>query len=114
MRIMDWSSDVCSSDLDAEYAACPIWPSYAATEAVLMMTQRSPSIGSVFEIRSAARRRTLKVPIRLTSMTFLNESIGKAHFLLTVLTEMGGASCRERVWQSGLFSVFAVALKTKK
>ena len=30
---------------EAEYAACPIWPSYAATEAVETMTPRSPSIG---------------------------------------------------------------------
>jgi hypothetical protein len=28
---------------DAEYAACPIWPSNAAIDAVLTMTPRSPS-----------------------------------------------------------------------
>jgi hypothetical protein len=34
--------------LEAEYAACPICPSKAATEAVLMTTPRSPSASGLF------------------------------------------------------------------
>jgi hypothetical protein len=33
---------------EALYAGCPIWPSKAATEAVLMMTPFSPSLFPVF------------------------------------------------------------------
>ncbi len=57
--------------LDAEYAAWPIWPSNAATDAVLTMTPRSSPSGSVLAMRSAASRSTLNVPIRLTSTTFV-------------------------------------------
>ena len=74
--------------LDAEYAAWPIWPSKAATDAVLTMTPRSSSIGSVLAIRSAASRSTLNVPIRLTSMTFLKPSSGNGPSLPSVLTAL--------------------------
>ena len=59
---------------EAEYAAWPIWPSYAATDAVLMITPRSPSTGSLWLIADADSRTTLNVPTRLTSMTFLKRS----------------------------------------
>ena len=73
---------------DAEYAACPIWPSNAATDAVLMITPRSSSgqpIGSVLAIRSAPSRSTLNVPIRLTFTTRLKSSSGKTPFLDSTL-----------------------------
>ena len=57
--------------LDAEYAAWPICPSNAATEAVLMITPRSPSaFASVSAMAAAARRNRLKLPIRLTLITW--------------------------------------------
>ena len=47
----------------------------AAIEAVLTTTPRSPvSVGSVAAIAAAARRSTLKVPIRLIEMTVENRS----------------------------------------
>ena len=56
--------------LEEEYAAWPTWPSYAAIDAVLMITPRWPcSSGSVSAIRSAASAITLNVPIRLILMT---------------------------------------------
>ena len=55
--------------LEAEYAACPICPSNAATDAVLTMTPRSPSTGSVAAMARAARRMTLNVPSRFTLST---------------------------------------------
>src|SRR3954470_20156910 len=61
---------------DALYAAWPICPSNAATDAVLTMTPRSPSTGSVSTIAAAASRITLKVPIRLIRTTFSNASSG--------------------------------------
>src|SRR3954471_18121059 len=61
---------------DALYAAWPICPSNAATDAVLTMTPRSPSTGSLSTIAATASRITLKVPIRLTRTTFSNASRG--------------------------------------
>src|SRR3954447_13473612 len=61
---------------DALYAAWPICPSNAATDAVLTMTPRSPSTGSVSTMAAAASRMTLKVPIRLIRTTFSNASSG--------------------------------------
>jgi hypothetical protein len=61
--------------LDAEYAACPIWPSNAATDAVFIITPRSPSpFGVPFAIAAAAKRIMLNVPIRLIEMHRENES----------------------------------------
>ena len=56
---------------EAEYAAWPICPSKAATEARFTIAPRapSPSTGSVLDIAEAARRRTLKEPIRFTRIT---------------------------------------------
>ena len=73
----------CTPPLEAEYAIWPIWPSNAATEAVLMTTPRWPdsSTVSVLAIASAARRITLKVPSRLTVMTVRNSSRSCGPFL---------------------------------
>src|SRR6476659_7312743 len=60
---------------DAEYAAWPIWPSYAATDAVFTITPRWPSSsGSFADIADAASRITLNVPMRLISITRRNVS----------------------------------------
>ena len=60
---------------DAEYDAWPIWPSNAATEAMLTIAPRSPySSGSVVLIAVAARRMQSKLPIRLMLMTRLKAS----------------------------------------
>ena len=59
--------------LDAEYAACPIWPSKAATLAMFTITPRSPDpVGSSLLISVAASRIASKVPIRLIAITFEN------------------------------------------
>ncbi len=61
---------------EAEYAAWPIWPSNAATDAVFTMAPRSPysSSGSVWLIAVAASRMQLKVPMRLIVTTFVKMS----------------------------------------
>ena len=53
----------------AAYAAWPIWPSNAATLAVMITIPRSPSSGSLSIMVAAASRSTLKVPTRLMSIT---------------------------------------------
>src|SRR6266540_227912 len=70
---------------EAEYAACPICPSYAAIEAVFTMTPRSSPTGSWRAIRSAASRSTLNVPIRLTVTTLVKSASGNGPFLPTTL-----------------------------
>src|SRR4249919_1145694 len=58
---------------EAEYAAWPIWPSKAATEAVLTITPRSPSSpAALCCIRSAAPLATLKLPTRFTITVLAN------------------------------------------
>ena len=62
---------------DAAYAGWPIWPSYAAIDAVLTITPRSPlSAGAFWEITAAARRITLNVPTALMRSVFSNRSSG--------------------------------------
>ncbi len=74
---------------EAEYAACPIWPSNAAIEAVLMITPRSsPSPGVLPVIAAAARRITLNVPVRLILMISSKWSSGNGPFLLTVFVAL--------------------------
>ncbi len=61
--------------LEAEYAAWPIWPSNAATEAVFTITPRSPTaFGVPLAMAIAASRIMLKVPMRLMPMTRENEA----------------------------------------
>jgi hypothetical protein len=58
--------------LEEEYAACPIWPSNAATLAMFTITPRSPvSSGSRRDMAVPAIRIMSNVPIRLIAMTFL-------------------------------------------
>ena len=68
---------------DAEYAAWPIWPSNAATDAMLTMAPRWPSsvIGSVWAMAAAHSRIMLNVPIRLTLITNSNWSSGNGLLL---------------------------------
>src|SRR3990170_4663200 len=61
---------------DAEYAGWPIWPSKAATDAVITTTPRSSRRGSVSCIAAAVSRIALKVPTRLTRMTRSKSSSG--------------------------------------
>ena len=58
--------------LEEEYAACPIWPSNAASDAVLTIAPRSPSAcGSTSAMAEAASRMASNVPTRLIAMTRL-------------------------------------------
>ena len=63
---------------DALYAAWPIWPSSAATDAVLTIAPRSPSsIGSRDSMPAADLAMQRKVPTRLIWISMLNRSSGK-------------------------------------
>src|ERR1700682_5044109 len=68
---------------DAEYAAWPICPSNAATEAVVMIPPPPSPPGSVLAMRSAPSRSTLKVPIRLMFTTRAKFSSGQTPWRLS-------------------------------
>src|SRR6185312_15922403 len=73
--------------LDALYAAWPICPSKAATDAVEISTPRSPvASGAFLHMASAARRIMLKLPTRFTMTVRLNTLKAWAPFLPTVFS----------------------------
>src|SRR3546814_13210825 len=102
MRISDWSSDVCSSDLPAL--------------AGVAQERRHPILdrcgAEYLRVAEGDQTRTLGVPVDLGFQRDRPELIrgasGGSHGL-----EIGRASCRERVCPYVYLSVFAVSLKKK-
>src|SRR3546814_17417751 len=94
MRISDWSSDVCSSDLDA-----PERP----------LAFGRPGAGDPFPRRlvGARHERRTGVGHRPARRAAVGHSFGQRH------EEIGRASCRARVCQYVYMSVGAVSLKKK-
>src|SRR3546814_4696905 len=96
LRISDWSSDVCSSDLNrnhhAIFLACTI-PLAAALLRDEFMRKRE---------RALVRAWLAMAGILLVILTILIGSRGG-------LVEIGRASCRERVCQYGYISGVAVS-----
>src|SRR3546814_14581350 len=99
MRISDWSSDVCSSDL-----------SRPATPAPTGRRPRSP--GASEEERSArtARQRTLLAPVPPGILSAQLLSGERLELSLRQRCQTGRASGRERVCHYVEFSVVAVPL----
>src|SRR3546814_18915518 len=102
MRISDWSSDVCSSDLGAggTQAARPLRRSLCA------LSIPGPRADSL------ERTRILKKPWRKPQDP--KRHFDKARARNYDRRKIGRASCRERVCQYVLISVVGVALKNKK
>src|SRR3546814_12722460 len=121
MRISDWSSDVCSSDLAEEYFS----PGQKGSSA--MPHKRNPILtenltGLARIVRSATIPAMENVALwheRDISHSSVERFIGPdatitLDFALGRLTgEIGRASCRERVCQYVSISVVAVSLKKK-
>src|SRR3546814_11555461 len=109
MRISDWSSDVCSSDLDAAVVGvAPAAPGHAALRPVLRQRlvegdddvdrRGEPPLGGLFH------RHKLVVQVEA-------QRVGVAG---TFLQQNGRASCRERVCQSVYITVGRGSLTKKK
>src|SRR3546814_2716023 len=95
MRISDWSSDVCSSDLNVLEHRCAILLAYAA------FTANKPGL------------RAAVLSICCSQAVLLAFALGKVSFVMTYIrvpphywpkqacisAEIGSASCRERVCQ---------------
>src|SRR3546814_18852303 len=104
MRISDWSSDVCSSDL-------PIGNrSIVMREAIDFDRQTNRGAVEIEHIRSRRMLAAKFEPSRALSQLAPKCRFGQAHFAAQL--QIGRASCRARVCHYVLISVVAVQLKT--
>src|SRR3546814_14102833 len=105
MRISDWSSDVCSSDLSVGEAAEGL-----ARLRHLARRERRDRIGE-----AGQRRGDAADPLRVAGVAHAQgKSCSRSDRICAVGIEIGRASCRERVCQYVEISVVAGALtKTK-
>src|SRR3546814_14236754 len=101
MRISDWSSDVCSSDLriTESMAAFRANPEFAA--GTLPDSERSDEIGIAQRELATMQQGLRAALLQKTRLAALGTAVTKVnHDLRNILaTEIGRASCRERVCQ---------------
>src|SRR3546814_11601597 len=124
MRISDWSSDVCSSDLLAAIRA-----QHPAVGVVVVSANDDPQVirraldhGAAGFIPKSADLDSLRDAVLsvLGGQPWLPDALRNAVAMTrsqqpdTDLAEIGRASCRERVCPYVSISVVAVALKKKK
>src|SRR3546814_15831690 len=108
MRISDWSSDVCSSDLIFTIA------SIVGVSVMLFAYMQVPTLLGIGRLAV-----TLELPAsgglyRFSNVTYRGVQVGKVTGVTLTDDEIGRASCRERVCQYVSISVVAVSLKKKK
>src|SRR3546814_15619062 len=95
MRISDWSSDVCSSDLNEH------------TKMIWVETPTNPTL-KIIDIEALAAVARESGALLAVDNTFATP------YLQTPMDQIGRASCRERVCQYVSISVVAVSLKKNK
>src|SRR3546814_19214585 len=106
MRIRDWSSDVCSSDLE---------PGALRTSAGFTV-QASHGLHDLAEadIVVVPSWRDTGEPAPPALLQALRQAHARGALLVGLCLEIGRASCRERVCQYVSFSVVAVFFQPKK
>src|SRR3546814_19750085 len=103
MRISDWSSDVCSSDLR--------WERFMAAQQAISATRLKAKVGRTLDViidetkRTTATGRTYADAPEIDGIVKIRHAAG----LQTgaIVKEIGRASCRERVGRSVKISVGA-------
>src|SRR3546814_12252741 len=103
MRISDWSSDVCSSDLRA-------LPSWCLRLIVLVEARAAPRLRTV---EGLWRRSTRTRPGRMTDFIRAEELLPAADIDATIHDELGRASGTERVWQYEWIQLVTGTIKQK-
>src|SRR3546814_14007901 len=113
MRISDWSSDVCSSDLQGEGLAQLMNRVFQRVDAHLQgrLPCRERHLRSVRAARGDPARAIEILNAHLLVVASGRRRAGVARLQLD--HEIVRASCRERVCQYVYLSVFAVSLKKK-
>src|SRR3546814_11389907 len=107
MRISDWSSDVCSSDLSA------VWRKRMDQDPVLWGAESGGSAQSVLTSRICSTLLQLASRKRSLPNTSASALARETATLMRLSEKIGRESCRERVCQSVSVSVWAGTLKKK-
>src|SRR3546814_8633366 len=96
MRISDWSSDVCSSDLLTGWAEYSYKFSIGFVDVTFVVrVQRTIAKGG------GSGENTMAEPMFADDEPEGEEVISnRGYALIETMAEIGRASCRERVWQS--------------
>src|SRR3546814_12161794 len=111
MRISDWSSDVCSSDLFQALLPSLVRDRLHGTEITYGLCLAAFGAGSIFAalwVGQARRRWGSDRVVTTASLIFAAAMLPVA---LTTSLQIGSASCRERVCQYVSISFVAVSLK---
>src|SRR3546814_15344734 len=102
MRISDWSSDVCSSDLLVHLRGIPVGPMLGLTRRPILVEDRIcvPVLGP---FRVSPHEGPVGLKVSLAELLHVNLALGKRLTGLcecNIGAEIGRASCRERVCKS--------------
>src|SRR3546814_17661630 len=100
MRISDWSSDVCSSDLLSK----------------VLRARREMQVSEIMQPEQTLIPVDMdqeEVALRFQKYALISAAVVDASGRLVGVIKIGRASCRERVCQYGSISVVAVSFKKK-
>src|SRR3546814_14291039 len=100
MRISDWSSDVCSSDLYADLG-------FTDAEEMLVKAQLVTKIGDIIKQRKLTQQQAAEL-MGMRQGRVSNMLRGHFH------GQIGRAACRGRVFQDESISAYGVSVKKKK
>src|SRR3546814_19077217 len=114
MRISDWSSDVCSSDLCGTRIRACTWRSRTRAASPTARTAARTSCWSTEPGRDGPAGRGMSRALTVVQLLPALESGGVERSTIEIAAEIGSAACRERVCQSVLFQVYDVSLKKKR
>src|SRR3546814_16219346 len=118
MRISDWSSDVCSSDLRAtDDIAGKITAIQQATKGSVFANQSIQQ--TIVEVQTSAQRIRDAMDAQAQTVTSITAAVEETALAAdrmssTIASKIGRASCRERVCQYVSNSEVGVALKKKE
>src|SRR3546814_13033561 len=110
MRISDWSSDVCSSDLAAGHVGGEQAADGALGDADRVLAHRRPHVGG----DAAEARRVVARQAEIAGPGVLDSHLGQNGKAPVEQAHNGRATRREKVGKDGMVTVGAVASKKKK